>query len=195
MDLGVPFSMCLQLQQLGLQLHEAQWSAKHSLGGFSISFFWPALIILYRKQPPKSKKKRRKCKVKISTNLISDQCTTAQQKPADVGSPVKERVHSPIVAHLPSRPESKSLQQLSPKPSLSEVEHSPHKSLCEAEPSCQQSPVPSSQAELSLTSANSPLPNLSECEDVQNESCNYVPGVSYKTLEGEEQWTPVIKRN
>ena len=38
------------------------------------------------------------------------------------------------------------------------------------------------------------VPNLSECEDVQYESRNYVPRVSYKTLEGEEQWTPVIKR-
>ena len=82
-DLGVPLSMCLQLQQLGLQPHEAQWSARHSLGGFSISFFWPALI---KKQPPKNKKKRSKCKVKISSNLVSDQCTTtAQQKPANVG--------------------------------------------------------------------------------------------------------------
>ena len=33
---GVPLSVCLQLQQLGLQLHEAQWTARHSPGGFSV---------------------------------------------------------------------------------------------------------------------------------------------------------------
>ena len=38
-DHGVPLSVCLQLQQLGVKLHEAQWTARHSLGGFSISFF------------------------------------------------------------------------------------------------------------------------------------------------------------
>ena len=43
MDQGVPLSVCLHLQQLGLQLQQAQWTARHSLGGFSISFFWPAL--------------------------------------------------------------------------------------------------------------------------------------------------------
>ena len=42
-DHGVPVSLLLQLQQLGLQLQWAQWTARHSPGGFSISFFWPAL--------------------------------------------------------------------------------------------------------------------------------------------------------
>ena len=42
-DHGVPLSVYLQLQQLGLQLNQAQWTARHSLGGFFISFFWPAL--------------------------------------------------------------------------------------------------------------------------------------------------------
>ena len=52
-DQGVPFSLCLHLQQVGLQLHQAQWTARHSLGGFSISF-WPALE---KKQPLKKVKK------------------------------------------------------------------------------------------------------------------------------------------
>ena len=37
-DQGVPFSGCLRLQQLGLQLNQAQWTARNSLGGFSIAF-------------------------------------------------------------------------------------------------------------------------------------------------------------
>ena len=42
-DQGVPFSVCLRLQQLGLQLNQAQWTARNSLGGFFIAFVWPAL--------------------------------------------------------------------------------------------------------------------------------------------------------
>ena len=42
-DIGVPFSVCVQLQERRLQLHDAQWTARNSTGGFSISFFWPAL--------------------------------------------------------------------------------------------------------------------------------------------------------
>ena len=33
-DQGVPLSVCLHLQQLGLQLQQAQWTARHSLGGW-----------------------------------------------------------------------------------------------------------------------------------------------------------------
>ncbi len=39
-DHGVPLSVSLQLQQLAA--YQAQWTTRHSLGGFSISF-WPAL--------------------------------------------------------------------------------------------------------------------------------------------------------
>jgi len=56
--------VCLQLQQLGLQLDNAQWTARHSLGGFSISFFWVALEKTQLLE--KSKKSRRK-KVKVKS--------------------------------------------------------------------------------------------------------------------------------
>ena len=56
-DQGVPFSLCLHLQQLGLQLHQAQWTAGHSLGGFSTSF-WPALEKQSLKKVKTMKKRR-----------------------------------------------------------------------------------------------------------------------------------------
>ena len=38
---GVPLSICLLLQQQGLLMDTAQWSAKQTATGFSVSFFWP----------------------------------------------------------------------------------------------------------------------------------------------------------
>jgi len=41
-DAGVPFSICLHMQQLGLALEHAQWSTRQTSGGFSISLFCPS---------------------------------------------------------------------------------------------------------------------------------------------------------
>jgi len=38
-DLGLPFSLCLQLQSSDLKLCEATWSAMSSSTGFSVSLF------------------------------------------------------------------------------------------------------------------------------------------------------------
>ena len=103
-DHGVPLSVCLQLQQLGLQLSQAQWTARHSLGGFSISFFWPALE---KNQPVKNSKKlkrRKKAKVKSVSKPDSDQASVIHLKPVVVDSCVKSPAESdsfPIVAHAP----------------------------------------------------------------------------------------------
>ena len=40
---GVPLPVCLCMQGKGIQLGSAQWTAKQSHSGFSISFFWPSL--------------------------------------------------------------------------------------------------------------------------------------------------------
>jgi len=54
-DLGLSFSLCLQLQSSDLKLCEAMWSAKSSSTGFSVSLFWPYGVSTER---VKSKKKR-----------------------------------------------------------------------------------------------------------------------------------------
>ena len=45
---GIPLQLpvCIHLQDLGLQLEGAQWTAKQSNTGFSISFFWPVISAL-----------------------------------------------------------------------------------------------------------------------------------------------------
>ena len=41
-DAGVPFSICLHMQQLGIALEHAQWSTGQTSGVFSVSLFWPS---------------------------------------------------------------------------------------------------------------------------------------------------------
>ena len=40
-NLGLPFSVSLQLQEKGLKMREALWTVKSSSSGFSVSFYWP----------------------------------------------------------------------------------------------------------------------------------------------------------
>ena len=37
-------------------------------------------------------------------------------------------------------------------------------------------------------------PDLSKCLDIEYEYRDFVPGVSYRTIDGEEGWTPVVKK-
>ena len=39
----MPLPVCMCMQGKGLQLGDAQWTARQSNTGFSVSFFWPAL--------------------------------------------------------------------------------------------------------------------------------------------------------
>ena len=113
--------------------------------------------------------------------------TVSHQKPVNIGSPITKLLgHPPIVAHQPppalpgrSEPEAILSQQLSSATSL----HTSEDGL----------PSPS-EANSTPTSRYDTVPNLSDCEDVKYERRNCMPGVSYKTLAGKEQWTPVVKR-
>ena len=99
-DLGVPLSVSLQLQQLGLQLQQTQWTARHSLGGFSISFFWPALdsvSLLGSKSLKVKKTKMKSTAVPVST-LCSNQCTETTMKLSNSSSQGISVDHSPIEA-------------------------------------------------------------------------------------------------
>ena len=173
-DLGVPLSVSLQLQQLGLQLQQAQWTARHSLGGFSISFFWPALDSS-KSKPPRKQKKVKKTKMKSTavpvSNLCSNQCTETTMKPSNSSSqgisvdhsPIEARHHQPSdstpTAIVPSTLPSPELRMLPP---TSESSHE--------------------------------IPDLTKCLDVVYERRECVTGVSYRTEDGEEGWTPVIKK-
>ena len=173
-DHGVPLSVSLQLQQLGLQLHQAQWTARHSIGGFSqaISLFWPALDPS-KSKPPRKQKKVKKMKkkptVRSVTNSCSNQRADTPKKPSDSISQEISVDHSPIEARhqQPSDSTINSTTALSTLPS--------------PEP-------PSAQSESAHES-----PDLSKCLNIEYENRDFVPGVSYRTLDG-EGWTPVVKK-
>ena len=58
---GVPLPVCICMQDKGLQLECAQWTARQSSGGFSVTFFWPAPNQEIKPTAkPSAKKKRRK---------------------------------------------------------------------------------------------------------------------------------------
>ena len=101
-DLGVPLSVSLQLQQLGLQLQQAQWTARHSLGGFSISFFWPALDSS-KSKPPRKQKKVKKSKMKSTAISVANQCSNQSiettVKPTNSSYQEISVDHSPIEVH------------------------------------------------------------------------------------------------
>ena len=110
-----------------------------------------------------------------ASKSTTKQPATSHLKPGDVGFPAKPANlldHSPIVPH-----------HLPPEPELNLNDYSLH--VSEAEPTSV------SEAELTSTST---VPNLSDCEDVKYDSCNYTPGVSYKTSQRKEQWTPIVRR-
>ena len=60
--LGLPLSLSIQLQQSCLKLCGAQWTARSTDGGFSVSLFWPSAPENVRSDAKLKKKRRRRRK-------------------------------------------------------------------------------------------------------------------------------------
>ena len=75
--LGFPVSLSIQLQESCLTLSKAQWTAKSTKSGFSVSFFWPTPE-LKEKQPPRRNRRRRRAKAR---NLIPATTSKSILKP------------------------------------------------------------------------------------------------------------------
>ena len=169
---GLPLPVCMQLQDLGVRLSDARWTARQSDGEFSVSLFRPNPCcppIYPVSDVPKPTKRRRR---KRSNNN--------KTKPS-VGSgavvPMSERVE---VAE-------------SPEPVASEV---PAQSPPEHQPAPIQdldsSPLSTSEDQSSqYATDNSDLSDLdfSTCEAVRHEVGD-VPGVVY-VKDGMKRWTPI----
>ena len=69
-DLGLPFSLSLQLQSSDLKLSEALWTVKSSNTGFSVSLYWPSGAVT-EKMKPKKRKHRKRPKAS-KTNTVTD---------------------------------------------------------------------------------------------------------------------------
>ena len=64
-ELGLPLSLAVELQIRNLHLDTSLWTARHTNGGYSVSFFWPSLRC-------KRRRRRRQRKPSNSCPAISN---------------------------------------------------------------------------------------------------------------------------
>ena len=169
-DLGVPFSVCLQLQQSDLKLAEAHWTARSTSSGFSVSFFWPVESYRSAKQQPRRKKRSRKPK-KVN-NIRSEVRGTEEgsRKSVAEGSKVGKAVllndaHQDCSSPPPGVPSLGTTQREQEEDSLTDE---------------------------STDRVQKPV-DLRSCVVVEYEKHGDVHGVKFRN-ETEEGWTPVVKR-
>ena len=89
--LGLPVSLSLQLQQSGLKLADALWTAKSSTSGFSVNLFWPSDTRTSKRGRRKGKavkpvqkddkKTRKNTNVLTTTSVTSTANATAANRP------------------------------------------------------------------------------------------------------------------
>ena len=171
-DLVTPVPVCLQMQHLGVMLETAQWTAKQTNAGFSVSFFWPTLAghsttgCVSVKKHSKRRRRRRKNRKTLNSDLepnprLSMKLTTPQ---VDEGIPEFE--------------ESSAQQGVLPEPPKDQPIVLPELT----EDLCQSSTESVMVSELDVLS----------CKKITFESRD-APRVSYEK-DGMTDWTPVTSR-
>ena len=184
---GIPLPVCIHLQDLGLQFEGAQWTAKQSNTGFSISFFWPVQdrSAFGVNRPGKKRRKRRKKDRRTSGWASGSMGRVEAGKEADPGNNNVDDRNTPIEAHCstgsspssPSRGHAAITNQC-------KVTTDDSKSATSATSTCSLSPPTSGSNNVDLTI----------CSKVQFELRDGVPGVSYQDTENTAGWTPVSGR-
>ena len=175
---GIPLPVCIHLQDLGLQLEGAQWTAKQSNPGFSISFFWPV-----QDHSTVVGKKRRKSRKRVRRR--SGQASSSMGRAQGLNSVDDRKVtRTPIDAHCPTSDSSPSMP--------SQGHASQYKVTTESSKS-----TPSATSARGFpqpTSGTNTDVDLTTCSEVQFELRDGVPGVCYQDTENTAGWTPVISR-
>ena len=114
-NLGLPLSVSIQLQEMGLKLSTALWTVRSSSSGFSVSLFWPNENVTVRRH---KRRRRRRAKAKSLGTKAANQYLEPTTSPAE--SPKSSRSGTtPIDAH-PSLPRDKSPTPPAPKLSTAE---------------------------------------------------------------------------
>lgn len=169
---GFPISLSLQLQQNGLKLSEALWTAKSTDSGFSVSFFWSRANSLQH-DAEKRKKNRRKRKNKARKVPVG-----VHEQPDDKISvaTVTNHAESPFNAHQDS-------------PELS--------SVAVSQPGSQDKQADDSDSGSNTQDCTTPKHDevqpvdLKLCSNVKYDKKDGVHGVSYCLEDGDNGWTPV----
>ena len=76
-SVGLPLSLCVQLQVSCLKLSEALWTARKTPGGFSVNLFWPAPAP--ERNGGSKRRKRRKRRGAKASQVTLDNCTECNQ--------------------------------------------------------------------------------------------------------------------
>jgi len=211
-NLGFPVSLAVELQQGGLCLDNAKWSSRLSDAGFSVSFFWPIARTTQRRRH----RRRRKPKTHPNsgnfrtTTVVTNQeciCPIARKGALVSIPPVPTDAHPSLVAtSVVVDAEVPSLSFSSKDPPMtvgcdnsvgSDISVSSEVSVSyKSEPTAvSDSAQSNSPPQVSLPpSSSQDSPNLLQCLDVTYESREQEPGVSYKTRDGKEEWTPVVRK-
>ena len=203
---GIPLPVCLCMQGKGLQLEDAQWTARQSNGGFSVTFFWPALIPseadLKATVPvvKKKTKQRRKRKAKAQPHRDTQEATVAHHAEektsfATTITPVNAHQHS--IVNLDEHATS-SATNCSTTPGTKSIQHNEISANSSVEVTARPAPVDLASCESAsppteVTALPAPV-DLTTCESVSYEMRERIPGVKYMK-DGIEGWTPVRKRS
>ena len=155
-EVGVPASVCLQLQESKLHLRQAQWTARQTTAGFSVCFFWPVPEAGANNGSPTQqasfkRKKRRRYKKKVPTASMT---TVEIQKAELEPKKIAENTATPSNAHPLDEHVSTSAESDEQGESV----------------------------------------DLLKCEEVNYETRNRAPGVRFRMPDGEEGWTPVVRK-
>ena len=181
---GIPLPVCIHLQDLGLQFEGAQWTAKQSNIGFSISFFWPVQDrSAFGVNRPGKKHRRRRKKARCTSGWATG--SIGRGKEADPGLNNVDDRNTPIEAHCSTRSSPSSPSQgHAAMTNQCKVTTDDTKSTISATSTCSRSPTSSSNNV-----------DLTICSKVQFELRDGVPGVFYQDPENTAGWTPVIRRH
>ena len=174
---GIPLPVCIHLQDLGLQFEAAQWTAKQSNTGFSISFFWPVQdrSVFGVNRPGKKRRKRRK-KARCTSGWASGSMGRVEAgKESDPGVNNVDDRNTPTEAHCST----------GSSPSSPSQSHAAMTNQCKV--TTDDSKSTTSTCSLSPPTSGPNNVDLTICSKVQFELRDGVPGVT-------AGWTPVIGR-
>ena len=184
--LGLPISLSLQLQQSGLKLADALWTARASESGFSVSLFWPSEAKASKRGRRKRKVvkvRKEKCgKVRNNSSKATTITNTVTELPASIANHEPEEeilINAQPSASVAGKPTEVTALSTSTSISVTPHDESPH-NISAGLPSASDEDV-------------RPV-DLKLCSEVNYEKKGCVHGVSYCNNCGEAGWTPVVGR-
>ena len=114
-EFGVPLPVCICIQNKGLQLDKVLWTARQSNGGFSVTFFWPALEPKSApdlKTVPKKRRKRRKRRRQKKKAQPKHEVVESQHPKDSKENQKDPALSTPNVAHQHSQESSTSFEEV-----------------------------------------------------------------------------------